>query len=164
MAEMTNIRQRHTYLMKRNIEVIEHVLANVSQAQATTYRDGDEGWTTLEVLCHLRDFDEIFLSRARMMLEQDYPQLPAYDHEAMAIEDAYNDQDLAEVLASFQASRRESIAFFRNLSDDEWARSGVHPEKGHFTMTDAVMQVGIHDVTHLEQMTRILFKQAGAIS
>lgn len=35
-------------------------------------------------------------------------------------------------------------------------RAGIHPKRGHFTMTDAVIQVGHHDCMHLEQITRIL--------
>ena len=38
----------------------------------------------------------------------------------------------------------------------DWERGGVHPERDNFTMTDAVMQVGLHDLDHLEQITRVL--------
>jgi len=49
-----------------------------------------------------------------------------------------------------------TIAFFASLTPEQWARDGVHPEREGFTMTDAVMQVGLHDLDHLEQITRIL--------
>jgi hypothetical protein len=32
----------------------------------------------------------------------------------------------------------------------------VHPERDSFTMIDSVQQVGLHDVTHIEQITRVL--------
>jgi len=55
-----------------------------------------------------------------------------------------------------RASRARFIAFFQSLSGEQWARAGIHPEKGDFTMTDALMQVSSHDLVHLEQIARIL--------
>jgi len=94
--------------------------------------------------------------RARMILEQEMPQLPAYDHDALAIERKYNEQDLQQVLAELAQSRAEFVAFFQQLTDEDWLRAGIHPEQGHFTLLDALLQVGSHDVNHLEQITRIL--------
>jgi len=159
MDSLTQIRKRHIFLMQRSYDIIGHVLKNVPQTQAATLRDGPEGWTVLEVLGHLRDFDTFFYDRAVMMLSQDYPDLPAYDHESLAIERNYNGHDLGEMVAALGESRQRFVAFFKGLTEEQWARAGVHPERGHFTMTDAVMQVGLHDVTHLEQITRILAQQ-----
>ncbi|RMG81632.1 MAG: DinB family protein [Chloroflexi bacterium] len=150
------IRERHIALMELTLAILKNVLHSVSQEDATTYRDGADGWTVLEVLCHLRDFDRIFHERARMMLAEDYPQLPAYDHEQMAIDARYNEQDLREVYEELAQSRQAFIAFFNQLDEDAWQKAGVHPERGHFTMLDALMQVGHHDVVHIEQITRIL--------
>jgi hypothetical protein len=153
-------RRRHLTFMQQTHEIIMHMLASVSQERATTARDardGDKGWTVLEVLCHLRDFDNIFRMRAKIMRYQEYPTLPFYDHEKLAQEGNYNGQVLDQVIAEFTRSRQYTITFFELLSDDLWQRSGVHPERGHFTMVDAALQIGLHDVTHIEQMSRILY-------
>ncbi|HHW64733.1 MAG TPA: DinB family protein [Rhodocyclaceae bacterium] len=149
----------HIRLMRHSLATLEFMLADLDQQVATTRRDpddGDKGWTVLEVICHLRDFDRIFRSRARQMLTEQEPQLAGYDHERMAIEFRYNDQDLRTALAELRASRLETIAFFETLHGEQWQRSGTHPERGHFTMDDALMQVGLHDMLHVEQITRIL--------
>jgi hypothetical protein len=156
MATLPDIRKRHMGMMLKTLDTLGHVLKNTTQGQATTLRDGPEGWTILEVVCHLRDFDGFFRHRAEMMLNQDTPDLPAYDHEALAIERAYNEQDLAYVYDELVTSRRATFRFFRKLSDADWQRGGNHPERESFSMTDAVMQVGLHDIDHLEQITRIL--------
>ncbi|MBK8430534.1 MAG: DinB family protein [Chloroflexi bacterium] len=159
MTTMTQVRQRCLWMAQNNLQLLAHLLANVSQETAVTLRDpndGDKGWTTLEVVCHLRDFDEFFRLRAMMMREQDNPALPAYDHEAIAIERRYNEQNLTAVFTDFQAKRAQFIAFFKNLTDEEWERPGIHPERGHFTMTDALMQIMTHDCVHMEQIGRIL--------
>jgi hypothetical protein len=162
MATSEQIHKANVHNMRLSCDILEHIFANVTQEDAMTYRDlndGDKGWTALEVLCHLRDFDTIFYTRAVMMIEQDYPRLPAYDHEAMAIERQYNGQDVRQVCAEFRASRERTREFFKSLTPEQWERAGIHPESGHFTMTNAVLQVAGHDVNHLEQITRILMQR-----
>lgn len=159
MGLMSKVRISHIAMMKRTCITLGHILHNVTPEEARTLRDlndGDKGWTVLEVAAHLADFDGFFYERAAMMLDEVYPHLPAFDHEALAIERRYNEQNLEEVYARFEVSRRRSIDFFKNLTDEQWNRAGVHPEYGHFTLTDAVMQVGMHDLNHMEQITRIL--------
>ncbi|MEO1289018.1 MAG: DinB family protein [Chloroflexota bacterium] len=156
MADLHDIQQRHINLMLLTAETIGHVLKNVSMEQAVTLRDGPEGWTILEILGHLRDFDIIFRERAEMMLTQNHPTLPAYDHEQMAIDKAYNDEDFAYVFDEFMYSRNKTKALFENLTSEQWQRSGIHPERGDFSMTDALIQVSHHDIVHIEQMTRML--------
>jgi hypothetical protein len=158
-CDVARTRAGHIRLIRHTLAILEFILADVSQGVATTRRDpadGEKGWTVLEVVCHLRDFDRIFQSRVRQMLRENEPTLQAYDHERMAIEFRYNEQDLRTALAELHASRREFIALFESLNEAQWQRSAIHPERGRFTMDDALMQVGLHDALHLEQITRIL--------
>jgi len=157
---LQKISKRHIILMEKSCAALGNVLKNVSQAEATTLRDGPDGWTIVEIVCHLRDFDGFFHHRAQMMLDQDNPTLPAYDHEALAIERDYNSQNLHQVYTELQTSRQSFIEFFKGLDSAQWQRSGIHPEAGPFGMLDAAMQVGIHDVDHLEQITRVLLEKA----
>ena len=152
------VRERHLGAMQVSCDILGHILCGLSNERARALRDGPDGWSILEIVCHLRDFDEIFHSRAIMMRDQAQPQLPAYDHEAMAIERDYQQQDLRDAFSALNASRQRFIAFFAGLTPQQWERGGVHPERDSFTMTDAAMQVGLHDLDHLEQITRVLAK------
>lgn len=144
------------WLMNKSVETLGNITKTITQEEATTWRDSGNGWTVVEVLCHLRDFDGFFRHRAEMMLAEDHPQLPAYDHEALAIEQRYNDQDLYTVYAELIDSRGKTSQFFESLTEDQWKRTGIHPERGHFTMIDALIQVGTHETNHIEQITRII--------
>ncbi len=150
------VRERHIGAMRVSCDILGHILQGMTNEQARSLRDGPEGWSIIEIVCHLRDFDEIFYRRAQMMQAQEQPQLPAYDHEAMALERAYQQEDLAQAFAALKASRARIIAFFAALTPEQWQRAGHHPERDSFTMTDAAMQVGLHDLDHLEQITRVL--------
>lgn len=161
---LEDIRRRHIGLMGKTRDTLRNITSGITQETATTYRDSGDGWTVLETLCHLRDFDGFFQHRAQMMLEQEHPQLPAYDHDALVIEREYNKQDLQAVMQELNDSRDAFIAFFQSLDEAGWSRTGIHPERGHFTMLDALMQVGLHDADHTEQITRILAeKKTGAV-
>ncbi len=159
MNTFANVQKRHIRLMRLTCQTLGNILAGVSQETATALRDGPDGWTTLEVVCHLRDFDCYFMERAQLMLKGDYPLLPAYDHERIAIAGEYNRQDLQQAYAELRASREQFAQFFEGLTEGQWALAGVHPENGHWTLLDSLVQVGSHDVTHLEQITRILRAQ-----
>ncbi len=158
-CDVRRTRSAHIRLMEDTVRTLGFILADVDANTATSLRDpndGERGWTVVEVVCHLRDFDQIFHRRAEMMLEQDYPALPWYDHEQLAVERAYNHQELDTAYAELIASRLSFVALFRSLTEEQWQRTGVHPERGRFTMHDALFQVGLHDALHLEQICRIL--------
>lgn len=148
--------RRYVWLMGETLQVLGHLLTQVTQEQAQTLRDGEDGWTVLEVVCHLRDFNGFFFKRAQMIVEQDNPALPAYDHEAIAIEQRYNEQNLREAFVALADEREAFRDFFKNLTEEQWTRVGIHPEKGVFSLIDAAAQVGTHELDHIEQITRIL--------
>ena len=158
MAElqMQDIRRRHINLMHKTAEILGRLLTAISQEQAQVLSDGPEGWTIVAVMCHLRDYDTIFRNRAQTMLEQEHPTLPAYDQNAMAVEKGYAEEQLAYVYDEFRLSRQQTRDFFEALTDEQWERTAIHPERGHFSMTDAVIQVSHHDIDHIEQITHIL--------
>jgi len=164
MIDLIRLRRRHILLMDQSCATLGHVLSRVDQETATTLRDahdGPKGWTVVEVVCHLRDFDAIFRNRGVMMRDQTGcppgAALPHFDHEELARQGNYNAHDLRQVYAELVESRRQTIAFFEALTPAQWECTGIHRERGHFSMDDAVVQVGTHDITHLEQITRILF-------
>jgi hypothetical protein len=100
-CDAARTRTNHIRLMGDTLKILGFILAGVTAEQATTLRDpsdGQKGWTITEVICHLRDFDEIFFRRARMMVEQANPLLPGYDHNMLVIERNYNSQDFRQVL------------------------------------------------------------------
>lgn len=156
MGLMKKVRRRHIKLMSKTVETLGNVLKYVTPEHATGPTDGPEGWSVLEVLCHLRDYDEIFHQRAKQIFEDAYPTLTPYDPDTLAKERNYKLQNITQVYVDLVKSRRAFVEFFEGLDDNQWDRAGIHPEYGHWTLTDCVMQVGHHDNDHIEQITRIL--------
>jgi hypothetical protein len=141
----------------RQTPVILHgLLHGVTQERAMAATDGPDGWSVVEVVCHLRDFEGFFRHRVELMLTHDNPELPAYDQEALAIERDYQHQELRDALAVLLEERREFIALLESLTPEQFARTGIHPENGQITVLDAAVQLTHHDITHLDQITRCL--------
>ena len=91
-----------------------------------------------------------------MLSTEDAPRFPIWDQYALVTENAYNQQNLREVLNTLLKSRKALQETFTALPAELWERTGVHPEYGDYSMTDVALQVGWHDVNHMEQITRIL--------
>jgi hypothetical protein len=156
MASMELIRKAHIALMTNTLATLNNIFKHASPSAVTTLRDGADGWTALEVLCHLRDYDVIFLERAQSVIAQDEPHFVPRDHNQLVIDGKYNQQDVQQVVADLNASRQRFIAFFESLTPEQWERHGIHAEYGEFSLTRSLIQVGHHDANHIEQITRIL--------
>lgn len=154
---LLRLRNRHITLMQRTMKTLDHIVRSTSRADMTTWRDGGEGgWTALEALCHLRDFNAIFHERARSVIEQDTPKFIPRNHLQMVIDGQYNQQDPIAVVEDMAAERARLVAFYEALTPEQLQRTGIHAEYGLQTLYDLMQQVGHHDADHTEQITRIL--------
>lgn len=142
--------------MKRTPIVLNGLLHDVSQERAASATDGPGGWSVVEIVCHLRDFDGFFRGRAELMLTGENPMLPAYDHLSIAVERDYAHQDLRAALATLAEERRRFVTLLSGLDADQWQRGGVHPEAGPMRVIDSAFQVVLHDLDHAQQIARCL--------
>lgn len=117
-------------------------------------RDG--GWGAVELLAHMRDWEEISKERVRRMLEEDRPVLEEYDDSLWAIEHEYGTQDGHEVVRQFAGLRRSLVERLRNLDDDEWQRTAVLPSDGEITLMRLMSNLTRQDARHLDQIREAL--------
>ena len=136
-----------------------HILADVTQERAQTIRDGAEGWSVLEILCHLRDYQAIFAERIRRILDEDKPIFKLYDESArlaLVVENDYANQDLRAVFADYAATRRQMIDLLASLDEEQWQREGGFAVDDIVDLTMPVAHTLLHDADHTEQIARIL--------
>ena len=113
-------------------------------------RDG--GWGVVEILPHLRDWEEISLDRVAAILEQDRPHLPAYDDELWAIERDYRGQDPNRTFEHFRRLRGELVDKLEGLPPGDWQQPAVHDIHGEITLQWLLDRVCDHDREHLDQI------------
>lgn len=139
--------------------ILRALTAGLSPEQAHQWRDGGDGWNSIEVIAHLRDYEYQFVEWAQLMLNEDQPTLPGHDPDALARERRYDDQELTEVLEEWDASRAASIAFYATLSEADFDRPATHPRRGPWSVRHGLALQVLHDLTHFEQLAKI---RAGA--
>jgi uncharacterized damage-inducible protein DinB len=91
-------------------------------------------WSTLEVVCHLSDFEPIMADRIKRVLSHDNPSLLGADENRFAATLAYHERDLEEELAIVAATRSQLVRILRAQSAAAFQRSGTHSERGPRTV------------------------------
>jgi len=137
----------------------EELAAAVLSADAAglSRRPAPDSWAPTEVICHLRDNEEWFLERMRMIVAMDLPRFVATNPDRWADERQYLTNDAAIALGAFTRRRRETLAFLRPLEPDAWARAGVHVDsRGRRTIDEFLSVMAWHDDNHLDQLRRAL--------
>ncbi len=153
---MYNIAQDLLEALRATPEVLEALLDGCTQEQAMAARGGDEGWSIVEVVCHLRDAEREALSRVRLMRDTTHPVIVAYDQECWARERNYAEASLREALASFSSLRAQHVTELAQLSPEQWERTGQHEEQGNITISSHALHIVSHDAVHTAQIARQL--------
>jgi DinB family protein len=139
-------------------------------------RPDGQNWSATEVICHLRDIEELFVLRFHMMLGTQEPTFLVLDDlppdpdrwgiggrigmplnpDRWAEERQYGRADAGLALQALRIRREETLIFLRRLSPSDWERSSIHVTLGHMTFADWVALIAAHDDNHLDQLRRAL--------
>lgn len=153
---MYNTNQELIDLFRATPDTLEGLLHNVTQEQASAARGGDENWSVVEVVCHLRDAEERNLERIHLMRTQEMPLLAGYDQEAWAKERNYAAASLGEAILEYLKFRAATIAELTALAPEDWERRGRHSEMGEISIINYAHHLAVHDSVHLAQIARQL--------
>jgi hypothetical protein len=142
--------------MQQTPVILNGLLRNVSQETALACTDGPNGWSVLEVMCHLYDFEEIYTGRVRRALAEDTPAFDPIDQNALVQTNRYREQNLRDRFNGYLERRRAFLDLLTSLTDEQWRRTGIHSSFGELTITEIALNTPLHDVDHIEQITRAL--------
>lgn len=161
--------------MRRTADEIASAIRGRSDASLSR-RPASASWAAKEVVCHLRDIEELFMLRFRTMLALDEPtflvlgEMPPdraawglvegdalpLDPDRWADERQYLRHDTEVALAALRRRREETLALLGRLTPDDWRRGSVHVTLGRMTFADWVALIAAHDDKHLDQLRRAL--------
>jgi len=105
-------------------------------------------WSTLEVVCHLADFDPILADRMKRIIAMgDTPLLLAADENQFLKTLGYQDRDIENELALIEATRRQMAAVIRTLKPEQLQLAGCHNKNGLVTL-ERLIQTAINHIPH----------------
>lgn len=111
-----------------------------------------DSWSLVGVLNHLIFVEQHYYPRLRRVLAEERPSLPRI----LPDPTTHNLQaSPTELLAQFRAARQATLAFLRDVADDEWGRTAVHETQGEVTFHFLVQYLVDHDGEHLNQIAAI---------
>src|SRR5262249_13300476 len=107
-------------------------------------------WSTLQVVCHLADFEIVYADRLKRVIAENGPTMFGGDPDVFAAGLAYPSRDLAEELAVIEACRRQVTRILRTLKDEDFSRVGKHSEAGPLTLLQLLERVTGHVPHHVK--------------
>ena len=149
--------QRHAMIQTiANLpEDLTAAVSHLSEEQLTTYYL-DEEWTIAQNVHHMADSHMNSFIRLKLILTEDNPTIKPYNQEAWAnMVDEVN-TDLENSLSILRGLHRRWVMVFESLSDEDWQRTGHHPEIGDITVDDLLQIYDAHCRDHLDQIKRTL--------
>jgi uncharacterized damage-inducible protein DinB len=154
-------RQAHLETLKQTPGRLKELLRGVPRA-VLSWAPAPGKWSILEIACHLRDMErDAYLARYRRILAEDNPALPDIDGDVYALERAYSEQRLSDVLRDWKRLRKECLGVLRTVKGDQWARQGTHPTAGALSIADFLRRQAVgNDQAHLGQIEAIKSRHA----
>lgn len=114
------------------------------------------GWGPVEIFCHLRDVDALFIERVERILDEDEPFVAAVDETLWPIERDYASQDPLNALGQFAANRARYVALLAGLTGEQLERRGHHEVLGEQTISWHARHTAEHDDVHRRQLATVL--------
>ncbi len=123
----------------------------------TLKHEGDGTWNAVEVVGHLVHGEQTnWMPRARMILEHGEERIfEPFDRSPV------EGWPLERLLDEFARLRALNLLELRalNLGAEEMEKTGMHPAFGRVTLGQLLATWAVHDMTHLNQLSRVLAYQ-----
>jgi len=132
-------------------------LARVPPEKITT-PEAEGKWSILDVVRHLAETEMIYGYRLRMILAHDTPEIQGLDQDRWASIVKYSGATIDEFFSMLEILRNLNLKIYRDLTEDEKHRFGVHSERGPESVGRILKICAAHDEVHLKQIQRILAK------
>ena len=117
----------------------------------------DEGWSPKDVVAHLlANHPWAMVDRVRLILDTDDPPIPDINEQTTLDSSGLRPKPLDELLDELQRLRAEVVAWLRELTPEQLARTGQHEVAGKISIADLLHHLAYHDLLHVEQAARVL--------
>jgi len=149
-------REQRMQRLTRTADDLSAAIKGQSDAALSRRPDG-KNWAATEVVCHMRDTEEVFGARIEQILAMDVdPKLIATNPDRWAEERQYLTNDAGRALTALRQRRAETLETFGKLTPAQWEKGGLHSVAGRITLDGFLSIMAWHDDNHLDQLMRAL--------
>ena len=150
--------------LEENGPIFRQLLSGISSKQYS-WKQHEEKWSLLEVICHLHDEErEDFRIRLQYVLQDPQKDPPKINPVDWVKERKYMEQDYQSVLSNFLEERKRSVSWLRSLKDPLWDNAYEHPRFGKMSAHMYLVNWLAHDYLHIKQITRLKYDYLKEIS
>jgi uncharacterized damage-inducible protein DinB len=106
-------------------------------------------WSTHQCVCHIADFEPVYLDRIKRVIAQDEPTMFGGDPDLFAAKLHYDARDTDTELQLIAACRAHLGAILKQLAPVDFQRKGIHNEAGPLTLEKLLRNVTNHIPHHI---------------
>ena len=128
--------------------LLRKAVAGMTQEQLTA-RPIPGKWSTLEVICHLADFEIVYADRIKRIIAENEPTMFGGDPDTFAARLAYHDREVGDELQLIELVRTQVARILRTLKPKDFQRHGIHSEFGPLTLEMLLQRITGHIPHHV---------------
>jgi hypothetical protein len=153
--------------LSETLDILERtpaVLSTLLRGTSASWHDVNEGpdtWSALDVVGHLIHGEETdWVPRAQIILEHGESR-PFEPFDRFAQFDRFSGWSLDQLLGRFAELRQANLDIVRSwqLTGDQLALPGRHPELGSVNLRQLLATWAVHDLNHIAQIARVMAKR-----
>jgi hypothetical protein len=129
--------------------LLRHAVAGRTREQLLA-RPVPGKWSTLEVACHIADYEPIYADRMKRVIALNYPELFKGDPGLFAARLAYDHREVGEELALIELTRKQMARILRAIKPMDFQRRGAHFRDGALTLEDLLQRSTTHIPHHVQ--------------
>jgi uncharacterized damage-inducible protein DinB len=107
-------------------------------------------WSTLEVVCHIADYEPIYADRMKRVIALNEPDLLKGDPGLFAARLAYDQREVNEELALIDLTRKQMARILGTLKPEAFQRRGAHSRDGTLTLEILLQRITAHIPHHIQ--------------
>jgi hypothetical protein len=140
-------------------EALAQEVAGLSEVQLLTHFLAHE-WNVAQNVHHLADSHMNAYIRMKLLLTEEHPTIKPYDQDQWSEHPDANQPDLTVSLSILRGLHQRWVMLMQGLSEEQWLRTGRHPESGEISVAGLLCSYAEHGEAHIDQIRRTLAAQA----
>ncbi|HMP18571.1 MAG TPA: DinB family protein, partial [Gemmatales bacterium] len=102
-----------------------------------------------EVICHIVDFEPVYVERMKRAITMEKPTVMGADENAFAAKLCYHERDTEEELNLMELTRKSMSRILKALPVEAWSREAIHNERGPMSLEKMVINITNHVPHHI---------------